>query len=93
MLTSTRIISITFVLKKLNSYPTIGDQATAKCYGDQSIVEPILVKINKRNDFNHYSSSNISQITLSSEPIDDNHVATKSSDDSLSENERDEICH
>ena len=42
----------------------------------------------KDNDFKSPSLSNISQITLSSKPTDDNHVATKSYGDSLSEKDR-----
>ena len=81
-------ISITFVFIKLNSYPAIVDDANARYYIDQSIDKPTFVRNDKNNDFNNHSSTNISQITLNSEPTDDNHAATKSYVDSLSGNDR-----
>ena len=42
----------------------------------------------KKNDFNNHFSSNKSQVTINSEPIDDNHAVTKSYVDSSSENDR-----
>ena len=36
-----------------------------------------MVRYNKNNDFNNQSSSNLSQITLSSEPTDGNHAAAE----------------
>ena len=60
---------------KLNCSPGTGEQATAKYYVDQSISEPTLVKKFKNNDFNNHSSSNISHLSLNSEPNVASHAA------------------
>ena len=46
------------------------------------------MRIIKKNNFKHHYVTNKSQIILNSEPTDDNHIATKSYVDSLSENDR-----
>ena len=77
---------------KLNSNPAKREHARIKYYVDQSIDEPAPVRnfkiIFKINDFNNRFSSNILQITLNSERIDNIHIATKSYVDLLSENDR-----
>ena len=56
---------------------------------DQSIEKPSLVRNDIIFDFYYQFLGLITRRTLNSEPIDDNHVATKSYVDSLSENDRD----
>ena len=73
---------------KLNGYQAKGQLATAKCSADQSIDEHTLVRKSQNIDFTNHTLGNISQITLNSEPTDDNHIATNSYVDSLSEKER-----
>ena len=46
------------------------------------------LRIENHIDFKNHSLNNISQDTSSSEPTDDNHVATNFYVDSLSENDR-----
>ena len=72
----------------MTNYPAIAEHATAKKYVDQCIDNLSFVRNNKNNDFNNHSLSNISQITLNSEPTYDNHAARNSYVDSPSENDR-----
>ena len=66
----------------------MGEHATVKYYVDQSIDEPIFAKNIEKNVLMSHFLSNISEISLNLEPIDDNHVATKSHVYFLSEHGR-----
>ena len=76
----------------MTSYPAVGRDLIAKFSVDEaisnSVDEPTLVRNNQNTNLNNHSLSNITHITLNSEPTDDKHVTAKAYVDSLSENKR-----
>ena len=76
---------------KVNSLPAVGERLKIELYVDDAISsskdEPTLARKEKKKDFNNPSLSNKLQITLNSEPTDDNYVLTKAYLNSLSEND------
>ena len=73
---------------RVNAHYAVGGHLTPIIYVDQSVDEDILERIKKNNDFQNNCPSKVSHFSLNSEPTDDNHAATKSYVDSLSENNR-----
>ena len=73
---------------EVNNLPAASQHLIAIEYVDDAKDETTLVWNIKNTDPNNHSLSNISQITLSSEPTYDNHAGTKSHVDSSPKNDR-----
>ena len=84
--TDKKMVKIRFV--GVNSLLAIREHLTPNLYVDESIDGPTLVRNIQNKFFNNRFLYNTTHISLYSQPNDDNHAATKSHIDSLSENER-----
>ena len=62
---------------QVNQLPQIDSQLTAKLYVDTAIGEPSLIRNNQDNDFHNNNLSNINNITLNTQAVNDNQVITK----------------
>ena len=69
--------------------PAVREKCTLYLFADQSFDEPTLKRNFRNNDFNNDFLNNISCITPTFEPPDENHAATKTRVDSLSWNDTD----
>ena len=67
--------SVRFI--EINSYPAIGEHATAKYYVDQITDESLLLGNKFSNDFKNHCLIDISHVKLNAQSTNDNHALTK----------------
>ena len=70
-----KLASINFV--KVNYQPAVNEHLTPIIYVDNEIDKTSLARNNQNNDFNNHTLTNLKNITLNTQAVNDNHVITK----------------
>ena len=82
-----KITNVSFI--QVNQWPQIDSHLTPRLYVDNAINETSLVGNNKDNEFGNYNLTNMNNITLKTQAVNDNQVITKAYVDQFhQENER-----